>query len=259
MLLLFKKIIFGIVLFTPIAVLSQVEINKPIEFVNTDDSLRQIYNIGIPGDSSSLINFKNATSESLISIRLSGSGNYSFQKPFTGFSLVEGMQLNLLIDTTNSVSTPSITFESTNYPLKFQNGDSIPVFKLENNSIARVIFNGTEFRLAQYFRNTCPPGFVSVNENYCIEINERPLTIYTNAINICNNLGGSLCSWGEWYYACSNLNNVVVFNMQGNWEFIDDASDHSDTYAVVGNPSCMNFFSENVNLFNRNFRCCYRK
>lgn len=262
MLLLFKKIGFTgltVVSFT-CCLFAQVEINNTLIFTNENDTLSQIENIGEITHSHDLITFENTTSEKYISLQLSGAGNYSFTKPYLDFILSDGMQFNLLIDTANTVS-PTLEYLSIVYPIIFQDGSTIPALRFQNNFVVRVIFNGTEFRVLQYFRNSCPNGFISVNENYCIEINERPTTIFTSAIAICQAVGGNLCSWGEWYYACANLSGQVL-NMTNNWEFIDDASDHNETNAVIGAPGfggCESFFSENVDLFNRNFRCCYKK
>lgn len=239
----------------------QVIIDKSIHFTNENDTLSQIKEIGTVTDSTNLLSFGQSVHEKIISIKLQGNGYFNFTSPYNGFELKKGMQFHFLFDSINN-AIPSIICGNDTIELQLPDGNLLNNDYLKNNTIFRVVFNGTEFQIVQYIRNSCPQGFVSVNDNFCIEINERPVLNYSSALSTCEAIGASLCKWSEWYYACINLNGISVSGMNNNWEFIGDSSNHSNTVNIVGHPSdggCLGFYSENLDVFNRNFRCCYKK
>lgn len=238
--------------------LAQVEMNKKIIFIAPNDSLRQFKGIAYPDDTSSLLNFSASTTEDVISLFASGSGSYTANIPFAGFSLTRGTQIHLILQNTNTVN-PTLNLFGTAIPIRYSDSTIIRSGVLVGGTSIRIIFDGTIFRMTQSFPEPCPPGFISVNDNYCIEKNERTATIYSTALTNCSNIGAQLCSWGEWFYACSNWPALGIVAMQGNWEFIDDSSDHTTTVGLIGVGGCSSFYTENLDAYNRNYRCCFRK
>lgn len=259
MLLLAKKIVILLIsLFIFSNLQAQVEINKSVIFNSPYDSLRQIKGLAYPADSSALVNFTSGSTETIISFYALGNGAYTANEPFSGFNLIPGTQIHLILQNTN-ISNPTITIAGTVYPILHADSTQIRIGSLLGGTAIRAVYDGQVFRLTQTFLQPCPPNFISINDNYCIEKNERTATIYTTALTNCSNIGAHLCSWGEWYYACSNWPALGLIGMQGNWEFIDESSDHSNTYSIVGVGGCTGFNTENLDAFNRNYRCCFRK
>ena len=108
----------------------------------------------------------------------------------------------------------------------------------------------------------CPDGFISVNDQYCIEANEHGSTSWYNAVKFCDSIGGRLCTWGEFYAACEkSADGVLQLNdMTNNWEWLDDGETSNNGGALkVGLNTCENRSNENVSFGEGNFRCCYSR
>lgn len=112
---------------------------------------------------------------------------------------------------------------------------------------------------------TCPPGFVRVpGQNYCIEINERPLSDWDMAETTCRGLGYRLCDFSEWRTACFNQNNtednlgnlVPLQNMVGNYEWTNVVDGTGDG-VVAGSGSCTNVGGISIYTISPRFRCCF--
>jgi hypothetical protein len=132
-------------------------------------------------------------------------------------------------------------------------------YEIIAGQVFRVIYNGSNFILTSVSGLTCPSGFIDVNDDYCIELFERSPASYQVAITTCYSLNARLCTWGEWYYACQN-SSLGVQNMVNNYEFIDDASDHTNTVMIVGNGTCKSFSTFAImGATNYRYRCCYNK
>lgn len=107
--------------------------------------------------------------------------------------------------------------------------------------------------------DTCPAGFVSVNDEYCIEKNERTATTWWNAIEICGNLNAHLCEIYEWYFAALNGSSLGMTNLTGNWEWIGDAAG-GGTVRYIGLTSIKDISTAvPYDTVYYEFRCCKSK
>jgi hypothetical protein len=128
------------------------------------------------------------------------------------------------------------------------------------NEIISSVFVNDTFLIINGVSNTCPPGFVSINSNSCIQVFENDSMSFFNAAQFCYSLGGRICSANEWVSACRNN---LIQDSTGNFEWLDDAGNFSSTIndalvSVAGETSCINIWNYNpVTL--RAFRCCYSK
>ncbi len=107
--------------------------------------------------------------------------------------------------------------------------------------------------------DTCPSGFVSVNDEYCIEKNERTATTWWNAVATCGSLNAHLCKWDEWYFAATNAIPLGLINLTGAWEWVADGGGGA-TVRYVG----LNLIDESLTIvpYSTNvysFRCCKSK
>jgi len=103
---------------------------------------------------------------------------------------------------------------------------------------------------------SCPSGFTSVNDQYCIQTSENTPDTWWNANDTCYAAGASLCSWGEWYAACNNTTGLNT--MTDNKEWVDDATNGSGDAKVAGEGYCKAVDGQSDDS-NRAFRCCYSK
>ncbi len=100
----------------------------------------------------------------------------------------------------------------------------------------------------------CPVGFVDVNGQFSIEINERPAQTWYDAVKICSALKARLCTFGEYYYACQA--GLSLQNTTGNWEWIDDSGGSGTNAKLIGFADCTNNSSSNPGTTPYSFRCC---
>ena len=106
--------------------------------------------------------------------------------------------------------------------------------------------------------DTCPTGFVSVNDEYCIEKNERTATTWWNAIQICGSLNAHLCEWSEWYLGAANAINLELLNVIGNREWVSEGGS-GVVVKFVGPDSITESATTNNPLDLNSFRCCKSK
>ena len=128
--------------------------------------------------------------------------------------------------------------------------------------VASLLFDGTFFQLIsarRMERRPCPSGFAQVNELYCIEIAEHDSAEWRLAALTCGGLNARLCTWGEWYAACTKAGTLGLQNMNGNWEWTNDAGNADENVRVVGTGSCTQAGVTNGYTFARNYRCCFRR
>lgn len=115
----------------------------------------------------------------------------------------------------------------------------------------------TSLAPGNYAVDTCPPGFVSVNDEYCIEPNERPAVTWWVAVATCGSLNAHLCKWDEWYFAATNAVSLGLTNLTGAWEWVGDGAG-GGTAKTVGLNTIDESLS-NLPTFLNNFRCCKSK
>jgi len=114
----------------------------------------------------------------------------------------------------------------------------------------------------QFPTRLCPANFVPVNESYCILNNEQTADTWFNAVQNCASFGANavaahLCTWAEWYNACPSAGSLILSNMTGNNEWVDDATGPNEV-KVVGGTNCTSSGEASVNTQN-SYRCCFRR
>lgn len=141
-------------------------------------------------------------------------------------------------------------------PLVRTDGMPIALGQLQQGVVAEVMLAGANFVLLGALESGCPPGFLSVNTNYCIET-APPSTASTWlwAVDRCANLGGRLCTWGEYASACTILAGQLS-GMFVDWEWIDDTSNHTHGADQAGRATCSSQRTTQVIQTGR-ARCCY--
>ena len=91
-------------------------------------------------------------------------------------------------------------------------------------------------------RLTCPPNTFDTGLT-CIDI-DQSIDLFrsnlTGAANDCGLKGKRLCTYGEWYFACTRLSSPLQ-RMTDNWELIDAPVGDADggvSVLVMGNGEC---------------------
>lgn len=133
---------------------------------------------------------------------------------------------------------------------------------VEPGATVAVVFDGNAFQLISarlLERKPCPSGTVAITDQYCIEPVEHDTAFFGDAAVACGSLDLQLCSWGEWYYACTHAANFNLQGMTGNWEWTNSAANADGQVRVVGVSTCTQAGASTGNQVTRTYRCCYRR
>lgn len=126
-----------------------------------------------------------------------------------------------------------------------------------------VVYDGTVFQLIgarRLDRKPCPSGTVQVNDLYCIEVQERDTMHYPEAAVACGNANMSMCSWAQWYYACTQATNLGLQDMIGEWEWTNSAANSDIQARIVGFSSCTQAAVANGwSTQPHHYRCCFKR
>lgn len=117
-----------------------------------------------------------------------------------------------------------------------------------------LLVQGKAHLLAPHVRG-CPPNSVPVNARYCIQRGRVSGVDHMQASEVCRARGGRLCTWDEYYVACSLTGNQLN-GLFSDWEWIDDTSDHSHTGNQMARTNCTGIRSVMPSSVN-SVRCCY--
>lgn len=125
-------------------------------------------------------------------------------------------------------------------------------------ALVEVVLAGDAWMITNRAEVGCPPGTVALGDRTCIERADQGNTLWFPAADRCTNLGGRLCSWDEFYIACTQYADQMtgLFNA---WEWIDDSSNHANSAVQVGFQNCTaQRWANPNNVTLGNTRCCFK-
>jgi hypothetical protein len=145
------------------------------------------------------------------------------------------------------------------YPLVRTDGLRPALGQLTTGRVAEVLLAAGRFTLLNLPELECPPGTLSVNADLCIDQASLANLLVYQAMDRCARRGGKLCTWDEYYAACTLLGSQLT-GMFNEWEWIDDTSNHTHTADQAGRFTCTSQRSQSV-LLERvgETRCCYHR
>lgn len=250
-----------LVLFLPYFLFGQIEIDKPIVFISTNESDRFINdietttNIDLLNSKEVIVNQYQYATTFLQNDTLFAIFNPKIEALNLGLKLYLRLPLTIL----NSINYLKINdLIAVNIYLYFD--DNFEQNSLNSDEIFTAIFDGVSFQtLLRADERTCPDGFVDINDKYCVsQTRQGPGTFYQN-ITYCNSLNARLCSWSEWFYACKNNGgNISDMSITG-LEWVDTGGNGKTLAKVVGSTNCYSHGFGDTKTASYYFRCCYTK
>lgn len=138
---------------------------------------------------------------------------------------------------------------------------SLEAGDLQPGMVASLVFDGSAYQLTnarRIARRDCPSGFTQVTDLYCIEPTAHDTLYLDSAAVVCGSLNARLCTWGEWYFACTQQGGLALQNMGNQWEWTNSTANGVGAARVVGATSCTHAgVGPAYDTLARKFRCCY--
>lgn len=250
------------VLFTLIST-AQVEVKERIIMTGATNADRQIKGVGDPTDLGDAVNARTVQRGSLIYAEATGRDtillNINIPPPN---QYIAGMLINFKAENTNT-GPVVVNLNNLGYcSLKKGDNYNLDSADIVNQQLITMIYDGTKFQILSPLNKGCPNGFISVNTNYCIEIEERAAASWWVATITCMNKNANLCSMSEWTYACQK-SGLGLNNMVNNYEWVNSAANNATTSKTVGldyqgNPGC-DYGSYAAPTALNSYRCCFSK
>lgn len=244
---------------------AQLEVPLKIELSSPVANERQVLGLGAP-----------MTSESAVSVDASRFSATRFTVISGQFGIVgvltpspaaytTGMIINVVPD---SVNTWDATLDLNGLgprPLLSASGEPLDSARLQPGSPARMVYDGTGFRLLSSSLLPCPAGYFAGGREYCIETESRSDTSFYGAVGVCRKSGARLCSMAEWVHACTS--NAGFIGTVLNHEWVDSAANNTNGAKRVGNGGdgsgegtvgidCLHGSWAAYSTGNSRFRCC---
>lgn len=246
-----------------VAVAAQVAVDRPIELTGVNAEQHQV--TGVP---SSL------APDAILAANIEGSGvhrsaqaaistSWTVDVPALSSAPIPGTHLMVLAPA-GSVGDVELSVNGAGpYPLVTGPGENFAPVDLSEGTPLSIVFDGSVFHVMNggtYERKPCATGTIAVNEQFCVEPNERGGLDFFQAAIVCGNLSLRLCTWAEYITACTKRVELGLNNMTNNWEWVDDATNEDGSARVSGNNQCGSSGNGLVTgSFPRNFRCCHTR
>jgi hypothetical protein len=240
------------------AVFAQLELTGPVVFSGADDQ-RTIVGLAAPTTQHAAITVEasligiNTWSEAMIS------GTVLTLTP-TAPITEPGNGTLLRFIAPAELRGPSTLLCAGSQALPLLRPDGLPPAsgQIVQGALVEVVLAGDAWVITNRAEVGCPPGTVALGDRTCIERADHGNTLWFPAADRCTNLGGRLCSWDEFYIACTQYADQMtgLFNA---WEWIDDSSNHANSAVQVGFQNCTaQRWANPNNVTLGNSRCCFK-
>lgn len=245
--------------------LAQVELDKELRMTGSSNEDRQITGVGNPEDADHAVNAGTIQAGSLIYAPASGAVNayvVTLSPAVTTYTI--GMMVNFKANAANT-GAATLNLGPGVRTIKKQVTADLAANDIKADQLVTVVYDGTNFQMVSASGNSsagpapCPSGFTNVNNNYCIEPNERAAVNWVTAHTTCAALGTGvrLCDQIDFYYACTQAGTLSLTNMSNNEEWAHGQDNGNPGMKTTGsNGSCSAMAWQNIST-TRNFRCCF--
>ncbi|MBP7409156.1 MAG: hypothetical protein KA941_10400 [Flavobacteriales bacterium] len=237
------------------ASVAQVEVNTSVEFTGSPEN-RAINGLASPSDASSAITVEGSLRSEWAWANATLQGTtlaLTVDPPIAAYR--DGLLVRFVAPATTqgpvSVSLNGLPALALVRP----DGEAPSDGQVIIGRVCEVMHANGKFHLLNAPETGCPPGYLQVNTNYCIEANSSPAVEWYTASDQCAVRGGKLCTWDEYYGACALLQGQFT-NIFVDWEWLDDTSNHSHGANQVGRTICTTIRTRIVTVPAR-VRCCY--
>lgn len=246
----------------PLLISAQVSSDKPLVLTGATQQERQL--TGLPADPSPTSALSARQDQGNTQRTAVAAGNQAWVATLPSISGAPSPGTQLVIKAPDAVQADSVSLLVNGngpYPVLIRPGRPLSGADLSPGELLSLVFDGSSFQRMNgidHRRRGCPNGLVAVNDQYCIEPDERAGESFYDAARICTESGLRLCTWAEWHSACLLSSGLNLQNMVGNWEYTDDTANEDGTVRITG-VTCTQATTWLISNGSQAFRCCYTR
>lgn len=241
----------------------QVGIDRPVQLTGTAPVDRRVEGLADPVMDGDALNARTLQQGRLVSGTVQGGNTWTMSLQPAPDSLPDGTQLVVKAPAGNNGPVTLALNGGAALPVLRDSGDPLEPGDVLAGQMVALTRHGAGYLLTSgrpSAKRPCPTGFVQVTEGYCIEVVQRDTADFHEAAVTCGALGGRMCTWGEWYVACTRASQLGIGDLVGDWEWTNNSANGDGLVRVVGEFSCTAAAtSQGWDLLPRNFRCCFRR
>lgn len=212
---------------------AQLELPVPLHLTSSDASERQVVGLGYPLTSDAAVSVDaarfSATKQAVVSGQQVLVGNLTPMP--SGYTM--GMIVNVIPDSVNTWDAVIDLNGLGSRPLLKSSGTPIDSADLRPGVPARLLYDGSGFRVISSILMPCPEGYFEGGREYCIESESRADTSFYGSVGVCRKSGARLCTMAEWVHACTS--NSWFIGTVLNHEWVDSAANNTNGAKRVGN------------------------
>lgn len=244
---------------------AQVRVDRPVVLDGTDPGQRRVMGLADAAAESDALNARSAMHGLFRHGVATGTADAWIVDLTPALAQAPSAGMELIVRVT-SVNTGAVTIDlgaGGIHALVKDASSPLEGGELTPGMMARLLYDGDSFHLTNgrpLTKRPCPTGFVQVNEQFCIEPDQRDTLMFPAAAIACGSIGARLCTWSEFLTACNQATDLGLVNMVGDYEWSNNTANGDMLVRVVGQFSCNSgATAEAVGLQARPFRCCYRR
>lgn len=121
-----------------------------------------------------------------------------------------------------------------------------------------LVFDGVAFQVTNQLYPACPPGFIPIGPDVCMEITSREPWNFYGASYYCGQEGYRLCSFSEFIQGCRMPGGIIGSIVD--YEWVDEAANHVNYAKLMGNSDVLGIDcragSLRIPTAHARYRCC---
>ncbi|MBK9759705.1 MAG: hypothetical protein IPO90_06975 [Flavobacteriales bacterium] len=241
----------------------QVRTDQPVILNGIGDQDRQVQGLHDAAEPGDALNARSLQRGTYLYAEVDGSSLWQANLAPAITQAQAGLCLMLKCLQANSGPVTVSVNGSAPIPVVKQGGTALVTGDVAAGETVSLVHDGASFQITsarRLERKPCPNGTVQVNELYCIEVVERDTVDFPEAAVACGNADMQLCSWGQWYSACTRATTLGLQGMIGSWEWTNSAANSDGQARIVGFATCTQAaVAVGIGLVPYKFRCCYKR
>lgn len=254
-----KDRILSILLLVGHGAMGQVAVDNAVQLSGDSDPMRQVTglrNAAAPGELANVTTIRN----SILVAAEPMPPHWSISVPALDGPPSAGTSLYVQFMDETSGPLQLRVNGSVPYPVLLDGTTPLDGAALTPGTMLNLVFDGAAFQALNHLRDrssSCPPGMVSVNDQFCIDIQIAPeASDFFEAADHCGSRGARLCSWAEFMASCVIRTDLGIA-MTGQYEWVGSACNENGLARISGSSGCTStacaFATGDQD---RRFRCC---